>query len=156
MNYLQNNTRKLTPQEAILRFASQYIGLQEIKGEEDNPIIVQMFKDIGHGWVKDDETSWCACFINWVAFQVGCQMSGKLDARSFLNTGTNTNYPKPGDIVVLWRESRNSWKGHVTIFVGFTKAGNIMCLGGNQKNEVNITEYTSNRLLGFRELHYIN
>lgn len=154
MNHLQNNTRKLTPAEAILRFASQYIGLQEIKGAEDNPMIVQMFEDIGHGWVKDDETAWCSCFVNWVAMQVGCVYSNRLDARSWLDTGTNNNYPKPGDIVVLWRENKTSWKGHVGIFIGFTKAGNISILGGNQRNEVNITEYPSNRLLGFRELHY--
>jgi len=156
MNDLQNNTRKLTTQEAMLRFASQYIGLQEIKGAENNPLIVQMFADIGHSWVKDDQTSWCSCFINWCAFQVGCEMSGKLDARSWLKVGENVNYPTSGDIVVFWRESVNSWKGHVSVFVGFTKQGNILSLGGNQRNEVNITEYPANRLLGFRSLSYKN
>jgi len=154
MNNLQNNTRKLTPQEAMLRFASQYIGLQEIVGEKNNPVIVQMFADIGHSWVKDDATSWCSAFINWCAFQVGCEMSGKLDARSWLSVGKNTNYTKVGDIIVLWRENSSSWKGHVGLFMGYTRERNFLILGGNQSNEVRVSEYAGNRLLGFREPEY--
>ena len=105
MNALQYNTRKLLPPEAMIRFASQYIGLQEIVGDKHNPIIVQMFKDIGFEWIRDDETSWCSCFINWVAFQVGCSMSNALDARSWLNIGERIFNPKPGDVVIFWRES---------------------------------------------------
>ena len=152
MNDLQHNTRKLTPSEAMLRFASQYIGLQEIVGEEHNPIILQMFKDIGFSWVKDDETAWCSCFINWVAYQTGCAMSNKLNARSWLYVGKETSNPEPGDIAVLWRESPTSWKGHVGIFTGSTKTGNIWLLSGNQNNEVNVSEYSSAQLLQFRKL----
>ena len=156
MNDLQNNTRKLTPSEAMFRLATQYIGLQEIKGEENNPIIMQMFKDIGHSWVKDDEMSWCSTFINWIAFQVGCEMSGALDARSWLGVGKITYNPKHGDVVVFWRESIDSWKGHVGLFAGYDKFKNILVLGGNQNNEGNVSTYLSSRVLGFRELSYKN
>lgn len=144
--------RELTIPEKMLVEASSFIGLQEIKGSEDNSTIISMFADIGHSWVKDDETAWCSCFINYIAKQCGAEMSGKLNARSWLKVGKEIQYPLPGDVVILWRESKDSWKGHVGIFNGYNKAGNIFVLGGNQGNEVNTTLYNSERLLGFRRL----
>jgi uncharacterized protein (TIGR02594 family) len=128
-------TRELTVPEKILIEASRFIGLQEIKGSEDNPIIMSMFQDIGHSWVKHDETAWCSCFINYVAKQCKLSRSGKLNARSWLDVGEDIKTPRNGDIVVFWRESVNSWKGHV-----------------GQGNEVCISIYDKKRLLGFRRL----
>jgi uncharacterized protein (TIGR02594 family) len=144
--------RNLTTWERSFSFADNYIGLHEIKGSIDNEAIVQMFHDIGHKWVKDDETAWCSCFVNWVCLKTGLVRSGKLDARSWLEIGEKTSYPKHGDIVVFWRESKDSWKGHVGFFAGYTSKGDIYCLGGNQQNEVNISVYPKERLLEFRRL----
>jgi uncharacterized protein (TIGR02594 family) len=144
--------RNLTTSERAVSFATNYIGLQEIKGPVDNKTIVQMFADIGHKWVKDDETAWCSCFVNWVCLKTGLIRSGKLDARSWLEVGQETSYPQHGDVVVFWRESPDSWKGHVGFFIGYTKSGDIYCLGGNQQNEVNISVYPAKRLLKFRRL----
>ena len=153
---MEYNTRKLLPSEAMIKLASQYIGMQEIIGEQDNQTIVQMFQDIGYGWIKDDETSWCSCFINWLAFKLNCERSGKLDARSWISIGKTELNPRPGDIVVFWRESLTSWKGHVALFLGYSSTGDILCLGGNQSNEVNITIYPKERVLSFRRLVYKN
>ncbi len=155
MNDLQFNTRKLTPAEAMLRLASQYIGLQETPGKGNNPVIIQMFRDIGQSWVQDDETSWCSAFINWIAWNVKCEMSGKLDARSWLKIGTDVNIPEPGDVVVYWRDSISSWKGHVGLFTGYSRTGKIWTLGGNQSNEIRISQYDEEKLLSFRKLKYI-
>lgn len=144
--------RETTIPEKMLSEATKFIGLQEIKGTDDNPTIMAMFQHIGHSWVKHDETAWCSCFVNYIAKQCGATMSNKLNARSWLKVGEEIKYPLPGDIVVFWRESPESWKGHVGIFAGYNKAGNIFVLGGNQGNEVNITLYNSERLLGFRRL----
>ena len=145
-------TRELTIPEKLLKEATDFIGLQEIRGSEHNETILAMFSDIGHSWVKDDETAWCSCFINYIAKQCGVTMSNKLNARSWLKVGEEIKYPLPGDVVIFWRESKDSWKGHVGLFAGYNKAGNIFVLGGNQGNEVNITLYNSERLLGFRRL----
>ena len=52
---------------------------------------------------------------------------------------------------LFWRESRNSWKGHVNIFI--REEGDLIhCLGGNQGGLVQIVKYKKNRLLGFRRL----
>lgn len=145
-------TRELTVSELMLAEASKYLGLEEIAGEEDNDKILQMFKYIGHDWVKSDEMAWCSCFINYLAQKLQLTSSGKLNARSWLKVGEDIQKPYPGDVVVLWRESVDSWKGHVGLFMGYNKAGNIFVLGGNQANEVNITLYNSSRLLGYRRL----
>jgi len=144
--------RQLTIPEKMLQLASSYIGEQEISGAEHNQEILRWFKVIGHKWVKTDETAWCSCFINYIAHQCGIKGSGKLNARSWLKEGEEIKYPLPGDVVIFWRESKESWKGHVGLFCGYNKAGNIFVLGGNQGNEVNITLYNSSRLLGFRRL----
>lgn len=144
--------RNLTTSEKAHAFAISYLGLQEVPGSKHNEFIVKMFKDIGQDWVDDDETAWCSCFVNWVCLKTGLKRSGKLDARSWLNIGEQTSYPRHGDIVVFWRESIDSWKGHVGFFTGYTSQGDIYCLGGNQQNEVNISVYPKNRLLGFRRL----
>ena len=138
----------------MLLKAMEFYGLNEIPGEKNNPQIIQFFKDIGYEWVQTDETAWCGAFINWIAKQCDCQKSGRLDARSWLNIGSKTEKPQLGNIVVFWRESLRSWKGHVGIYVNQDEK-NIYCLGGNQSNQVNIKPYPKNQLLGFRTLDYI-
>ena len=75
--------------------------------------------------------------------------TGKLNARSWLDIGMETNNPQPGDVVVLWRESKNSWKGHVGFYINRVD-DEIFILGGNQDNQVKISGYPSSRLLGYR------
>ena len=137
----------------ILQIAVSQLGVHEIKGEEDNPTIVNYAKDIGMDWVTDDETPWCAIFVNWCAKQAGLNGSNSAAARSLLTVGTEVTDPVPGDIVVFWRGSIDGTKGHVGFFMGYNKAGNrIFCLGGNQGDSVSISKYRTDRILGYRRL----
>ncbi len=137
----------------IIKLALSQYGVTEIVGEKDNPTIVNYFKEIGYNWVKDDETAWCSCFINWVALTLGLERSRKLDARSWLDIGTEVTTPMMGDIVIFWRVSMSSWKGHVAIYINESEDGKyINVLGGNQNNKVCIRPYNKNRLLGYRRL----
>jgi len=129
---------------------SQY-GTLEIPGSEDNPAILNYFKEIGHEWVRDDETAWCSAFVNWVALKGGVERSGKLDARSWLKVGEPQINWKLGDVVIYWRESKRSWKGHIGFPIREAD-GVIWTLGGNQGNQVKIAPYPSGRVLGFRRL----
>jgi hypothetical protein len=43
--------------------ARKHIGQMEIKGPRHNPLILQFWKDIKRGGIKDDETPWCAAFV---------------------------------------------------------------------------------------------
>jgi len=134
---------------------SQY-GVRETLGHKHTQIILNYFNETGSTWVRSDETAWCSAFANWVALKSGKEMSGKLDARSWLEVGEKTDTPEIGDVVVFWREKKMSWKGHVGFFIGFSQdKKHIYCLGGNQNNQVNIKAYPVYRLLGFRVLQCI-
>ena len=130
---------------------SQY-GIKEVAGRADNPEVLKYFNELGFDGSKlHDETSWCSAFVNWVAKQAGKPYSGKLTARSWLSVGRTVYTPEQGDVVVLWRESPQSWKGHVGFFIRQTPTY-IYILGGNQGNQVKISAYPKSRLLAYKRL----
>ena len=139
------------------RVASSYLGIKEVSGAESNPQIAKWIKSINPD-LATDSTAWCSAFTHAVAEEAGYKGSGKLNARSWLGVGDEVPaaQAKQGDVVVLWRDNKSSWKGHVGFFHGYDKKGNIRVLGGNQGNQVSIQTYPSNRLLGVRRLKAFN
>lgn len=127
---------------------------EDTRPGKSNSVILSWLQDI-LSWAKDDEISWCAAFVNSVCRLSGVIGTGKANARSFLDVGEPIHNPSPGDIVIFWRESKHSWKGHVGFFIR-EKGEYIYVLGGNQSNEVNISAYPKHRLLGYRRLKFIN
>lgn len=139
--------------EKFLKIAFNELGTEEIEGEQHNPEILKYAKDTKIAGVTTDEIPWCSTFVNWVAWKAGLQISGKANARSWLNVGTKVTVPEPGDVVVFWRESPQSWKGHVGIFLGFSfDKKRVYCLGGNQGNRVSVTAYRLETVLSFQRL----
>lgn len=135
-----------------LNLAFRHFGVKEITGEKDNPIIVKYFDDLGfNGSQLKDETAWCSAFANWICKEYGAKYSGKLNARSWLKVGTKIENPEVGDVVVFWRQSRESWKGHVGFFINESN-DYIYVLGGNQSNQVSIKPYPKSRLLEYRKV----
>ncbi len=136
----------------IINIALSQFGIREIPGEMDNPEITKYFKEIGFdgSWVKD-ETAWCSAFLNWCAKQAELPRSEQLNARSWRTIGKQVTTPEIGDVVVFWRESPESWKGHVALFIRETE-NYIYVLGGNQNNQVSIKPYAKARLLEYRRL----
>lgn len=134
----------------LLSIALSQYGLREVPGAENNPEIMKFFHEIGQDWVQGDETAWCSAFINWCAKMEGLDYSGKLTARSWLNIGASCGIEE-ADIVIFWRESPTSWKGHVGIPIR-EWSGEIWTLGGNQSNMVNISPYPISRILNYRKL----
>lgn len=129
------------------------MGVKEVVGKAHNDRILDYAKEIGMGWVNDDETPWCSIFVNWVCKEAGADMSAKANARSWVNVGITTDEPHPGDVVVFWRESPTSWKGHVGFFLGFSSdLSLVFCLGGNQGNAVGINAYASDKVLRFQRV----
>ena len=136
----------------LLNIALTQYGLKEVAGEENNPEIMKYFKEIGHTWVQNDETAWCSAFVNWCAKKAGKEYSGKLNARSWLKVGQEITDPVPGDIVILWREKKDSWKGHVGFFIRKNEEA-VWILGGNQGiGQVNIKPYSLHRVLDYRRI----
>jgi uncharacterized protein (TIGR02594 family) len=134
-----------------IELALSQVGIKEIVGRKHNPEVLKYFKETGQSWVTTDEMAWCSAFANWICKKSGLPYTGKLNARSWLKVGRKVDMPKLGDIVVFWRESPQSWKGHVAFFIRETKNW-IYVLGGNQNNQVKISAYPKYRLLQYRRL----
>jgi len=133
---------------AWLRQASKHLGLKEISGPRHERKIIQFFKDVGHAWVTDDETAWCAAFAGACLERAGIRSSRALNARSYLTWGRKLTTPKVGCIVVFSRGS-SAWQGHVAFYLSETKLS-VRVIGGNQSNAVTIANYSKAKLLGYR------
>lgn len=129
-----------------LSAARRYIGLREKKGAEHSPEIVQFWKDIKRGGIKDDETPWCAAFVGAMLERSGVKSSRFESARSYLQWGQSLTRPTLGCIVVFSREGG----GHVGFAVGTDSAGNLLVLGGNQGDAVNVKAFPVSRVTGYR------
>ncbi len=138
----------------LMLFMMRYVGVHELHGDQQNPVIMKMFHETGHKWVLDDETGWCCAAINYGAMQLNYEYSKKLYARSYLDIGIPIDKPVIGCLVIFWRVKHTGWKGHVGIYMGENK-DHIFVMGGNQSNEFNYAQYPKNQLLGYRILKKI-
>ena len=140
--------------ELLMTALAEY-GVKEDKDAgEHNPRILEYLKEIGYAGIKDDETPWCSTFVNFCAKVAGLERSKKLNARSWLDVGEPVTDPQPGDVVIFWRESKTSHKGHVAIFINKNSTHHYV-LGGNQGNMVQISPYANGRVLGYRRLRCV-
>lgn len=122
---------------APLELAKARLGEREISGALHNPFIVGCFEEIGASY-RTDETSWCAAFVNAILKAAGCAYiagDAGCGARNLLNYGHAIDEPEEGAIVVFWRESPSSWKGHVAFVESWT-ATTLTIVGGNQSDAV--------------------
>jgi uncharacterized protein (TIGR02594 family) len=139
--------------EDLLKIAFSELGTEEFEGNAHNPEVLKYANDTGIKGITNDEIAWCSTFVNWVSWKAGLQYSGKANARSWLNVGTKVIHPEPGDVVIFWRESPQSWKGHVAFFLGVsTDKKRVYCLGGNQGNRVSVSAYRIDTVLSYQRL----
>ncbi|EMO5715235.1 TIGR02594 family protein [Enterobacter bugandensis] len=126
--------------------ARKYIGTREFKGPNHNPLIVQFWKDIRRGGIKDDETAWCAAYVGAMFERTGIRSSRFESAKSYLEWGAPLDAPMYGCVVVF---SRNGG-GHVGFVVGQTPDNDLLVLGGNQSDAINIRAFPRIRVVGYR------
>lgn len=127
--------------------AREHIGLREIKGERHSPEILQFWRDIKRGGIKSDEAAWCAGFVGAMLERSGLQSTRFESAKSYLTWGTPLSAPALGAVVVFEREGG----GHVGFVAGIeVGSGNLLVLGGNQGDEVNIRAFPRSRVAGYR------
>ena len=140
-----------------LKVAESEIGkIKEVRGRaQNNPVIIDMFRAVGHEEIDNDETSWCAAYVGSRLEAQGISSTGRLDARSYKSWGWEVGRPgdlsrcRPGDVVVFWRQDPKSWKGHVAFYVAHDESY-IYVIGGNQRNNVTYAAYPMERLLSVR------
>jgi uncharacterized protein (TIGR02594 family) len=129
-----------------LKAARANIGERELAGRKHNPKVLHWWTLIRAPFT-DDETPWCAGFVGAMLESVGIKSSRSAAARSYRNWGQKLTVPVLGAIVVFERGPRN---GHVGFVVGRDPNGNILVLGGNQGDAVNIKPFSPSRVLDYR------
>lgn len=133
----------------IMKKAFSFLGVAEVKGKESNQQIINMFKSAGFSGL-DDEVPWCAAYVTHVLKECHYDYLKTLRARDYHQYGAVAGNPKLGNIVALWRESEDGWKGHVG-FLLHMDVDMVWILGGNQSNQVTTKIYHRSRVLSFRQ-----
>ena len=126
-------------------------GLKEVPGNNDNPVIIDLYKSLGHGWVKHDEVAWCAALIGSKLLKYGYQvpeLKYRLSARAYLNVNQKVETPVIGWDYVVFSRGNDPVQGHVAWFIGF-EGDYVKALGGNQRDENNITRFPKSSVLGY-------
>lgn len=133
--------------------ARKYIGLKEVKGSKHNPAIIKMLDEMGsfsneaRAWWREDETPWCGLFVGYIM-----GISGRFVVKEWYRAKewsshlmTKISGPAYGSIAVLSRHGG----GHVGFVVGTNARGQILLLGGNQGDMVQISAFDPSRIDGY-------
>ena len=138
---------------ALLPWYSEAVrqyGTAEIPGPASNMEILDWADDLDIAYANDD-IPWCGLFV---AHCIGSTLQDEslpgnpLGARQWLKFGIETA-PTRGSVLVFWRSSPQSWKGHVGFYAG--EDNDAYCvLGGNQSDKVSLTWIAKSRLLEAR------
>lgn len=126
--------------------AKKYIGLKEIPGPKHNHILISWLERL-KAWYRDDETPWCGLLVAH-CFDICGMKIPKLWMRAkewSNNWGTRLLKPVPGCVVVFERQGG----GHVGFVIGKTKLNDLVVLGGNQSNMVNLAKFDPARVVGY-------
>jgi uncharacterized protein (TIGR02594 family) len=139
----------------LIKTALKYYGVKEFPGTDKNsPTIVGWLRSM-LPWANNDEIAWCSAFVNGIAkeakFEHFPSTHNNALAREWLKKGTAVTTPQLGDVVVLWRGSKDAVTGHVGFYIR-ENTDNVFLLGGNQSDSVNITAFPKSRVLGYRRL----
>ncbi|WP_052599557.1 TIGR02594 family protein [Aureispira sp. CCB-QB1] len=116
--------------------------------KKHNPRVLEYHASV-KGNIKNDETPWCSSFVNWVMKKAGQGGTNSAMAISWKKYGKNLGKPAYGAIAVIdWDGAGPGWKGHVGFVVG-KKGEEVLLLGGNQRNAVNIKSYSTSKVVAY-------
>ncbi len=127
----------------------KWLNTQEASGSSDNPQILDWARQEGGAIAnvyRNDSIPWCSLYANMVLTKVGLQGTETLWALDWDNWGIEL----PGTAVGAFAPMKRDGGGHIAIVVGRDQHGNLMCLGGNQSDCVNIRPFPAGRPLSFR------
>lgn len=130
--------------------ARNLAGTKEVLGPRNNPVVMDWATSLDINYAGD-EVPWCGLFV---AHCVGSTLQQEvlpgnpLGARQWEKFG-DASTPRLGAVMVFWRESLASGKGHVGFYVG-EDASAYQILGGNQSDKVCLMWLAKDRLRGAR------
>lgn len=133
--------------------AQRYVGIKEIAGEKNHPLVSWWLSLCGFSLDTPDEVPWCSAFVNGIAWELRLPRSKSAAARSWLAVGTPIQMAEAhtdGDLVILSR-GENPLQGHVGWYAGL-REGRVLLLAGNQQNGVMIEAFDALTVLGIRRI----
>lgn len=145
------------PELEWIKIARSFIGLKEVQGTKHNPTIIKMLEEMsGFGkankaWWKDDETPWCGLFVGYCLGKAGRFVVPEwYRAKAWADATYMNQLAKPayGCLAVYERKGG----GHIGFVVGRDSEyanANILVLGGNQSDAVNIKAFSRNRKVSY-------
>lgn len=127
--------------------ARKEIGVSELLGTGQKAIDQMWIDSKLRGLVGTArKVPWCAGFVNACLERAGIRSTRSDSSRSYLAFGKMLTQPAYGCIVTFSRTGG----GHVGFVVGKTESGQLMVLGGNQSDAVNIKAFGTDRVTGYR------
>lgn len=128
-----------------LAAARRNIGERETLAPNDSPWLRRMWARLSGSWLLGQP--WCGGALAYWMAEAGLPYPRTYyRARDWASWGVALAVPLYGCVVVLERRGG----GHVGIVVGRTARGELLVLGGNQGNEVNVRAFRVERVLGYR------
>lgn len=132
-----------------LSLARMTEGISEIPGPLSNPIILRWAKEINAPAYVNDDTAWCAVWMNRVLQAAQLPLAGigydLLRAMTFKTYGMSMPSAALGAIMVFMRPTG----GHVGFYLG-ERADAYYVLGGNTTNSVSAAWLAKTRLVAMR------
>jgi len=142
--------------------AQRFIGIRELPGDLNHPLI-QFWLSLCFDGKLDlpDSVAWCSAFMQFPFWLLGQPRSKSARARSWLKVGRGVDFDaaEPGfDVAILCRgEGKQPGPevldapGHVALFAGWEAAtSRVLVVGGNQNDEVNVSAFDADRVIGIR------
>ncbi|MBT0366451.1 TIGR02594 family protein [Morganella morganii] len=127
--------------------ARKEVGISELLGTGQKAIDQMWVDSKLRGLVGTArKVPWCAGFVNACLERAGIRSTRSDSSRSYLSFGDALKEPAYGCIVTFSRTGG----GHVGFVVGKTESGQLMVLGGNQSDAVNIKAFGTDRVTGYR------
>jgi uncharacterized protein (TIGR02594 family) len=130
--------------------ARHLLGVTEDMSTGSNRVIIDWASDLGIPY-KSDDIPWCGLFV---AHCIGSTLTREplpnnpLGAKNWMKFGAPCP-PKSGAVMVFWRVTPTSGKGHVGFYAGEDGSA-YHILGGNQSQKVCVTRVAKSRLVGAR------
>ena len=141
--------------------ARGYIGVKEAAGAADNPQVLAFWdaadgdKDSKLNLAAHDSSPWCAAYVSAVLEEAGIRSARTGYSLNYNTWGEKLDGPAVGAVVVFSREDPKQpgvKLGHVAFVVGRSKTNpkNLLILGGNQRDMVNIMGKWTQTVLAYR------
>ncbi|AGH31953.1 baseplate hub subunit and tail lysozyme [Vibrio phage PWH3a-P1] len=122
------------------------LGVHEVKDEDK---VHQMWKDCklsGLAKFSASKIPWCSgAACAWME-RAGIKSPRTDGAKNWLGWGVELEEPAYGSVAVFTRQGG----AHVGFVVGEDYNGNLLIVGGNQSNEVNVKSFAKSRVSGYR------